>query len=103
MKILAILSQHAVRFTFSCAVIFLLLLHSTGILNLDAISRFEYFTYDIRLNMLMPGKVDERIVIIDIDEKSLQEQGRRPWSRNKLADLVNQLFDVYQSNVLIDT
>lgn len=100
MKILTLLSRHAVRFTFSSAVIFVLLLHSIGIFNLTAISRLENFTYDIRLNMLMPGKVDERIVIIDIDEKSLQEQGRWPWSRNKLADLVNQLFDVYHVNVL---
>ena len=100
MKILTLLSRHAVRFTFSSAVIFVLLLHSIGILNLTAISRLENFTYDIRLNMLMPGKVDERIVIIDIDEKSLKEQGRWPWSRNKLADLVNQLFDGYHVNVL---
>jgi len=100
MKILTLLSRHAVRFTFSSAVIFVLLLHSIGIFNLTAISRLENFTYDIRLNMLMPGKIDERIVIIDIDEKSLQEQGRWPWSRNKLADLVNQLFDVYHVNVL---
>ena len=31
----------------------------------------------------MPGKVDDRIVILDIDEKSLAvpELGRWPWSR----------------------
>lgn len=69
MKILTLLSRHAVRFTFSSAVIFVLLLHSIGIFNLTAISRLENFTYDIRLNILMPGKIDERIVIIDIDEK----------------------------------
>ena len=100
MKILTLLSRHAVRFTFSSAVIFILLLHATGISTLTAISRLENFAYDVRLNMLMPGNVDERIVIIDIDEKSLKEQGRWPWSRNKLADLVNKLFDGYHVKVL---
>ena len=41
----------------------------------------------------MPKTMDSRVVIIDIDEKSLAEVGRWPWSRNKLADLVNELFD----------
>ena len=40
----------------------------------------------------MPQTIDERIVIVDIDEKSLAEIGRWPWSRNRLGDLVNELF-----------
>ena len=41
----------------------------------------------------MPNTLDERIVIVDIDEKSLAEVGRRLWGRNKLADLVQELLD----------
>ena len=44
----------------------------------------------------MPGKVDERIVILDIDEKSLQEVARWPWPRDVMARLMNKLFDDYQ-------
>ena len=43
--------------------------------------------------MTMPGGVDERIVILDIDEKSLGEVGRWPWSRNVMAEIVDKLFD----------
>jgi adenylate cyclase len=43
----------------------------------------------------MPQSVDERVVILDIDEKSLAEQGRWPWGRDKLATLMNKLFDQY--------
>ena len=100
MKLSAILSRHGVRFALSIAIIVLLLLNASGVLHLAAMSRLENFTYDMRLNMLMPDKLDDRIVIIDIDEKSLKEQGRWPWSRNKLADLVNKLFDDYHVNVL---
>jgi len=38
---------------------------------------------------------DERIVILDIDEKSLAEIGRWPWSRNVMAELNEKLFDHY--------
>lgn len=31
------------------------------------------------------------VIIIDIDEKSLQQEGQWPWSRDKLANLVNNL------------
>ncbi|HZV97516.1 MAG TPA: CHASE2 domain-containing protein, partial [Methylophilaceae bacterium] len=92
--------RHSVRIGLSLAVIFFLLLNTTGILHIGFVKRLENFTYDIRLNLLMPETQDNRIVIVDIDEKSLQEQGRWPWGRNKLADLVNQLFDQYQIKVL---
>jgi adenylate cyclase len=45
--------------------------------------------------MTMPEGVDERIVILDIDERSLGEIGRWPWSRNVMAELVDKLFDRY--------
>ena len=38
---------------------------------------------------------DERIVILDIDEKSLGEVGRWPWSRNLMAELTHKLFERY--------
>jgi adenylate cyclase len=100
MKILALLSRHGVRIALSTAIILLMLLNASGVIHLSSINKLENFTYDVRLNMLMPGKVDERIVIIDIDEKSLKEQGRWPWGRNKLANLVDKLFDDYHVNVL---
>jgi len=45
-------------------------------------------------------QVDNRIVILDIDEKSLGEIGRWPWSRNVMADAVTKLFDQYGIAVL---
>jgi adenylate cyclase len=45
--------------------------------------------------MTMPRGRDERIVILDIDEKSLGELGRWPWSRNVMAELTAKLFDRY--------
>jgi len=50
---------------------------------------------------MMPGTQNKRIVIIDIDEKSLLEQGRWPWGRNKLAQLVDILFDKYMGDAIM--
>ncbi|MBU0622702.1 MAG: adenylate/guanylate cyclase domain-containing protein [Gammaproteobacteria bacterium] len=51
--------------------------------------------YDYRLRLTLPDKGDERIVILDIDEKSLKEEGRWPWGRDKMASLMDKLFDHY--------
>ena len=44
--------------------------------------------------------VDPRIVILDIDEKSLGEIGRWPWGRNVMAEVVRKLFDLHGIAVL---
>lgn len=91
---------HTIRVGLSLLVVIILLLHASETIRFGFIQRLENFTYDMRLNLLMPRGVDDRIVIVDIDEKSLQEQGRWPWGRNKLADLVNKLFDEYHVKVM---
>ncbi|MGE5026972.1 MAG: CHASE2 domain-containing protein, partial [Betaproteobacteria bacterium] len=57
-------------------------------------------TYDARLRLTMPQTLDRRIIIVDIDEKSLAEEGRWPWGRNKLAMMLDQLFDRYHVAVV---
>ncbi len=69
------------------------LMHAVGILQIGVLQRLDDIIYDARLRLTMPMTPDDRIVIIDIDEKSLAEVGRWPWGRNKLADLTNELFD----------
>ncbi|RTE64756.1 adenylate/guanylate cyclase domain-containing protein [Amphritea opalescens] len=59
------------------------------------LQKFEYDLYDLRLRHFAKGDQDPRIVIVDVDEKSLLEQGRWPWNRAKLAQLLDQLFDRY--------
>lgn len=56
--------------------------------------RMEWLAYDVRLKATLPEQniPDPRIVIVDIDEKSLKAEGRWPWSREKIARLVDNLF-----------
>jgi adenylate cyclase len=69
------------------------LLHAVGVVRIGVLERLDNIIYDTRLRATMPGTLDDRIVIVDIDEKSLAEVGRWPWGRNKLADLTDELFD----------
>ena len=50
--------------------------------------------------MSMPRALDPRIVILDIDEKSLGEIGRWPWSRRLMAEVVDKLFERHGVAVL---
>ena len=68
-------------------------LHAVGVVRLGVLERLDNIIYDTRLRATMPGTLDDRIVIVDIDEKSLAEVGRWPWGRNRLAELTDELFD----------
>lgn len=84
-----------------CLLVMLMMsLHTSHQITLSVISRLENIFYDLRLMTTMPDTLDKRIVIIDIDDKSLLQEGRWPWSRNKLSYLVDILFDYYKVSLL---
>ena len=64
------------------------------------LTNLEHWAYDTRLNLLSPKSRDTEIVILDIDEKSLAEIGQWPWARDKIAEIVDTLFDHYSIDVL---
>jgi len=94
------ITRHATRIGLSLAVLVLLLLNTIGLIDVGFVKGLENYTYDARLNLMMPRTLDDRIVIVDIDEKSLREQGHWPWGRDKLAQLVDKLFDDYKIDTL---
>ena len=69
------------------------LMHAGELLQIGVLNRLDAIIYDARLRATMPQTLDERIAIVDIDEKSLSELGRWPWGRNKLAELTTELLD----------
>ena len=78
----------------------LFLLHHIERINIPLLNNIENIAYDLRLKLNVPETIDSRIVILDIDEKSLAQEGRWPWSRDKLSYLVDMLFDYYQVKLL---
>ena len=90
------MKQHLVRIVLGLAITAFFIGHVARIYEVGFINQLDNIIYDARLNMTMPGKGDPRIVILDIDEKSLGEIGRWPWSRNVMARLMDLLFDKYR-------
>lgn len=74
--------------------------HAVGKVHWPLLSRLESFAYDARILLTMPGGMDRRVVIVDIDEQSLAEVGHWPWSRHHLARLVQLLIDQYGAMVV---
>jgi adenylate cyclase len=69
--------------------------HAARLYQVGFITRLDNIIYDYRLRLTMPGTVDDRIVILDIDEKSLDPRalGRWPWGRDKIVGLLQKLLD----------
>jgi adenylate cyclase len=87
------LARHWPRIAITLAPLVFALLHAMGALPIGFIHRLDAILYDARLRASMPRTLDPRVVIVDVDEKSLAEVGRWPWGRNKLAAVVDELFD----------
>lgn len=59
------------------------------------LTRVDAWLYDGWLRQTASSAPDDRVVVLDIDEKSLAELGRWPWNRATMAALVDRLFDDY--------
>jgi len=84
----------------SLCIVALVMLHASDRLTIPLLTQLEQIAYDARLRWTLPGGVDTRIVIVDIDEASLQREGQWPWQRQRLAQLVDTLFDHYHVRLL---
>ena len=104
---LAAIRKHLARIIIGLLVVVVFLVHAVGLwgLRMPIVDQLEAIIYDTRLRLTMPQTVDPRIVILDIDEKSLAEkeqggEGHWPWPRDRLALLVDKLFDQYEIAVV---
>ena len=96
------LVKHWPRVAITLLPVIIALLHAMSILPLDVLQRLDDIIYDSRLRATMPKTLDDRIVIVDLDEKSLAEVGRWPWGRNKVAKFVDTLFEQDALTVAFD-
>ena len=89
------MKQYLPRYGLGLLILLVLLGHSSRIYQVPFINHLDSLIYDAKLRLTMPKTVDPRVVILDIDEQSLAEQGRWPWGRDKLALLMDKLFNHY--------
>ena len=99
------MKKNLVRIVVGLLIVAAFFFHERGDYEIPLVRNFENIAYDTKLRLTMPGGVDPKVVILDIDEKSLKErehggEGRWPWPRDRLALILDKLFDKYQIEVL---
>ena len=94
------MTKHLVRIALGLVVVLIFVGHAARYYQIPFVNRFEDIVYDARLRLTMPDSIDPRLVIVDIDEKSLAVEGRWPWRRDKLALMLDQLFDHYKAGIV---
>jgi len=88
--------QRVIRYALSLVLTIVFLLHVGDVFHVPLLTNLENQAYDARLKITLPEHVDKQVVIVDIDEKSLEEIGQWPWNRNILAKINDVLFEYYQ-------
>jgi adenylate cyclase len=86
------------RLFFGLLILLVFLLNAVW--HLGLLDGLERQAYDLRVRATVPNTMDERVVIADIDEKSLKALGRWPWSRDVLANFMDTLFTHYRVRVV---
>ena len=75
------------------------------LLSLDFMEEAEQFIYDYRLkNQLQFNLTSENfddIKIVDIDQETLDREGNWPWRRDKIADFIAELVDLYRARMVV--
>ncbi len=62
--------------------------------------KLEFAAYDQMVAWGPAARSDQRIILIDIDEKSLRDVGPWPWPRKQVATLISQITQNYQVALL---
>jgi len=97
--------KHLMRIVMGLLIVVVFYLHERESIEIPLLRNIENIVYDARLRLTMPGGVHPGVVVLDIDERSLKEreeggEGRWPWPRDRLALMLDKLFDRYQIEVL---
>jgi adenylate cyclase len=66
------------------------------------LSSLEHGVYDILLRSAGTSPPDGRVVIVDVDERSLSTFGQWPWRRDHIGRLITRLRDLGASTIAFD-
>lgn len=96
------LRRYWLQLVLSTLVLGLALAYASGGWRTRVLEQLDLWLYDARLVLTAPGGLDPRVVIVDIDERSVAELGRWPWPRQRLAGLVDALVKARASVIGFD-
>ncbi|MCS6814038.1 MAG: CHASE2 domain-containing protein, partial [Cyanobacteria bacterium] len=71
-------------------------------LAMDSFSPLEHFVYRLLFQLRGATAWDDRLVLVTIDDESIRQLGRFPWSRQRYVQLLDRLSSAEASVVAID-
>jgi adenylate cyclase len=80
--------------------VLLAIAHAAHFVHLGFVSELDLALTDELIYKAPTSDLDKRIVIVDVDEKSLAEMGQWPWGRDRLAALIDELMDRQKAAVV---
>ena len=90
------------RFVMLCGFVPMAAAALLAIYRPPALVALEYGVYDMLLRTASVRPPDSRVVIVDVDERSLTAIGQWPWRRDRIGDLVSRLRDSGAAVVALD-
>ncbi len=76
-----------------CTILFIVLTENRIFNRYATLVKINYIFYDTNLALFHRKERSDAIVIIDIDDRSLQLEGHWPWPRTKIAAMIKKLLD----------
>ena len=70
--------------------------------QLELVRQLEAQLLDLRLRLRPPATAADAILLVRIDDRSLAEIGRWPWSRATIAELVHRLQEAGAATIALD-
>src|SRR6267378_5489382 len=85
-----------------CGLVPVLAASALALLRPSLLTSLEYRAYDVLVRSAEMRPQSGRVVIVDVDERSLAAVGQWPWRRDIIAGLVTRLRDMDASAIALD-
>jgi adenylate cyclase len=90
------------RFILICGVVPALIVAALALSRPSFVVRLDAAVYDYAMRRAGTKPKSDRVVIVDVDERSLNEHGQWPWRRDLVAQLVARLQDARAAVIGLD-
>jgi HD-GYP domain-containing protein (c-di-GMP phosphodiesterase class II) len=90
------------RLVFLCGAGAVIITAALAVFPSTAVGRLNNAAYDILLRSAPTASPDGRVVIVDVDERSLSTIGQWPWRRDVIGELIARLRDMGAAVVALD-
>jgi len=99
-KIANFIETHPRLFGWPLIILFSFFAFALAIFEPDFLNQVEMQTLDQRFKMRGPLPADQRIVLVAVDNESISSVGRWPWSRERMAAIVERVMGQYGAKVM---